>query len=229
MNFNFCIIIQARTSSKRIPRKVLYKIDNHSILEYVILRLLKKNKFKFIVCTSSLEVDLPICELCSMLKIEVFRGSHLNVASRYYEICKNSKFDAFIRICADSPTIDGSLVHEMTGLWHPELDLLTNKSPRTFPKGQSIEIVNRKTYLKAFECFEINEDFEHVTHYFHRNLDCFRHKNIRNSEDQSKMSLAIDEPADLFRFESFVKQYGPDWVELPFDKILEIYLKDFND
>jgi len=176
-----------------------------------------------IVCTSDLSADKPITDLCSDLKIECFRGSHLNVASRFYEICKSNNLDAFVRICADSPMIDGALMKSMINLWKPDLDLLTNKSPRSFPKGQSIELVNRDTFVKSYQYFESDEDFEHVTHYFHRNLDHFRYINIRNTEDQSKISLAIDEPVDLLKFETFAKQYGPEWVELPFNKILEKY------
>ena len=199
-------------------------------MSYTIRRVQSENpSIPIIVCTSDLAADKPITDLCSDLKIECFRGSHLNVASRFYEICKKNNFDAFVRICADSPMIDGALVKSMINHWKLDLDLLTNKSPRTFPKGQSIEIVNRDTFVKSYQYFESDEDFEHVTHYFHRNLDHFRYENIRNTEDQSMISLAIDEPVDLFRFESFVKQYGPHWVELTFDKILEIYPYDRDD
>jgi spore coat polysaccharide biosynthesis protein SpsF (cytidylyltransferase family) len=199
-------------------------------LSYTIRRVQSENPYiPIIVCTSDLAADKPIADLCSVLKIECFQGSHLNVASRFYEICRSKNFDAFVRICADSPMIDGALVKSMINHWNPDLDLLTNKSPRTYPKGQSIEFVNRDTFLKSYQFFEGDDDFEHVTYYFHRNLDHFRYENIRNTEDHSKISLAIDEPKDLVRFESFVKQYGPHWVELTFDKILEIYPYDRDD
>ena len=202
------------------------KVNGQTLLSYTIRRIQSLNPYiSIIVCTSDLAADKPITDLCTDLKIECFRGSHLNVASRFYEICKSNIFDAFVRICADSPMIDGALVKSMISHWKPDLDLLTNKSPRSFPKGQSIEIVNRDTFVKSYQYFESDEDFEHVTHYFHRNLDQFRYENIFNTEDQSKISLAIDEPVDLSRFESFAKQYGPEWVELSFDKILEIYPK----
>lgn len=226
MSANLKIIVQARSSSSRIPNKVLKEVGGKSLLEHTIYRLSIENpQIPIIVCTSNLQSDLPIINICKKININCFRGSLLNVASRYFEICKNSVFDAFIRICADSPMIDGALVKMMTNNWQQSLDLLTNKSPRTFPKGQSIEIVNRTSFLKFYEEFESNDDFEHVTHYFHRNLDRLRYENIRNSEDHSKISLTIDIPEDLLRFESFAKQYGPDWVDLPFDKILEIYPK----
>ena len=226
----FLFVIQARTGSKRIPNKVLKKISDKPLLQIVIDRIKLRNPtVPMMVCTSDLTTDNPISELCSDIEIECFRGSHLNVASRFYEICRSNNFDAFVRICADSPMIDGALVKSMINHWNPELDLLTNKSPRTYPKGQSIEFVNRDTFLKSYQFFEGDDDFEHVTYYFHRNLDHFRYENIRNTEDHSKISLAIDEPKDLVRFESFVKQYGPHWVELTFDKILEIYPYERDD
>jgi len=202
-------------------------VNGKPLLQYVIERLKLKNpNTPLMVCTSDLEADLPIYALCEKLGIPCFQGSHLNVASRFYEISKVGNFDCFARVCADSPMIDGALVRKMINHWKPSLDLLTNKSPRSFPKGQSIEIVNRDTFVKSYQYFESDEDFEHVTHYFHRNLDHFRYENIRNTEDQSMISLAIDEPVDLFRFESFANQYGPDWVKLSFNTILKIYPKD---
>ena len=39
------IFIQARMSSKRLPGKVLLKINNKTILDYIVLNL-KKIKFK---------------------------------------------------------------------------------------------------------------------------------------------------------------------------------------
>ena len=117
----------------------------------------------------------------------------------------------------------------MTELWQPELDLLTNKSPRTFPKGQSIEVVNRTTFIDQFENFKTDDDLEHVTHYFHRNIKDFKFKNIACSTDYSTKTLAIDEPEDLYIFEQFVSKYGSNWINLSFEEILEIYPHDCND
>lgn len=229
LNPNFLVIIQARTSSSRIPNKVLRKVGVCTLLELTIKRIRIKNpNTSLVVCTSNLQSDFPIYNLCKNINIECFKGSLSNVASRYFEICKSTNFDAFVRICADSPMIDGDLLKLMLENWEYGLDLLTNKSPRSFPKGQSIEVVNRNSFLKLYERFETDDDFEHVTHYFHRNLTQINYKNLRSSEDHSNVSLAIDEPKDLVRFESFVKQYGSKWLELSFEDILKIYPINFD-
>jgi spore coat polysaccharide biosynthesis protein SpsF (cytidylyltransferase family) len=124
---------------------------------------------------------------------------------------------------------DGQLVRKIIKAWSNQLDILTNKSPRTFPKGQTIEIVNRETFIQSYQHFKSNDDFEHVTHYFHRNLEYFTFRNIFNSVDHSKFSLAIDEPVDLLKFETFVTQNGVSWVELSYNDILAIYPNGHND
>jgi spore coat polysaccharide biosynthesis protein SpsF len=220
----FLIIIQARTGSSRIPGKVLKKVNGTTLIEFTINRLKRKvPHLPITICTSDLKDDDAIEVLCLKHGLDCFRGDHLNVASRFYEISKAGQFDVFVRVCADSPMIDGELVKKLVDKWEPHLDLLTNKSPRTFPLGQSIELVNRKTYLDYYPKFKNQDDFEHVTHYFHQNLKDFSYLNLKNSSDQSKASLAIDEPSDFIKFKNFVTRYGERWIDLPFTKILEIY------
>jgi spore coat polysaccharide biosynthesis protein SpsF len=212
-------------SSSRIPGKVLKSINGISILEYTIQRLRKHiDEIPIIVCTSNLEIDLSICDLCNKLNVKYFRGSHLNVASRFYEISKAFNFDAFIRVSADSPMIDGTLVSEMINSWEPNLDLLTNIYPRTFPRGQSVEMINKLTYLKFYKEFYEDADFEHVTPYFYRNIHMISHKNIRNSLDHSGLSLAIDYADDFLKFKKFVEKHGIGWIDMNLDELLDEYI-----
>ena len=58
------IIIQARLGSKRFPNKIIEKIDEKTILEFLINRL-KKIKFthNIIIATSSKKNDKKIIEI----------------------------------------------------------------------------------------------------------------------------------------------------------------------
>ena len=220
----FTVVVQARTSSTRLPGKVLKCVNGKPILQYVLERISIRNpKIPVIVCTSDLTDDDAVETLCNNLQIKCYRGNLLNVASRFYDISMNGEFEAFIRICADSPMIDGDLIRTMLEYWTPELDLLTNTAPRSFPKGQSIEIVNRKTFIHAFPKFQAEDDIEHVTHYFHRNLDNYVYKNISNTQNYSDISLAIDEPDDLKNFKKFVSENEKEWFYYSFEKILNSY------
>lgn len=209
-----------------MPGKTLRQIGGKPILKHLIDRIVLSGiDWPMIVCTSTLECDDPIYFFCKKEGIECFRGSHLNVASRFYEVSQKHNLDAFLRICADSPMIDGSLVSDFISLWNSGLDLLTNAHPKTYPKGQSLEIINSSFFTKHLRNFDSDSDREHVTSYFYRNLESVRFKNISFTEDLSKHSLAIDTPEDLERFNHFVKTEGESWVHYDFLKILNRYSK----
>ena len=72
-------IIQARSDSKRLPGKVLYKIKNTTILEILINRLKKLGVKKLIVATTKKKSDNEIVKIAEKNKIFVFRGDELNV------------------------------------------------------------------------------------------------------------------------------------------------------
>ena len=61
---DFAIIIQARTNSGRFPKKILAKIDQRNVLEFLIDRLLKTfSKDKIIIATTKFKRDNIICDL----------------------------------------------------------------------------------------------------------------------------------------------------------------------
>ena len=98
-------------SSKRLPGKVLMKIQGKTLLERVVERVSKsKHVTKIIVATSKHNTDMPLRELCFKKKIECYAGSLPNVARRFYEILKKFNSKYFLRISADSPFIDPRLI-----------------------------------------------------------------------------------------------------------------------
>ena len=76
-----CCIIQARTGSTRLPKKVIQKIDSkNTVLDYVINQVKCSKKIeKIIVATTDLIEDDVICQCANLQKIECFRGSSEDV------------------------------------------------------------------------------------------------------------------------------------------------------
>ena len=61
---NFSIIIQARTGSSRFPEKILHKIDNRPVIEYLVDSLLKKfNNKNIVIATTKLYRDNQIIKI----------------------------------------------------------------------------------------------------------------------------------------------------------------------
>ena len=84
--------LQARTNSKRLPKKVMRKINGNPLLFYVLERL-KKSKLsdKIYVLTSTEQGDQTIANYCKENKINIYLGNLNDVLSRYYDFVKEKK------------------------------------------------------------------------------------------------------------------------------------------
>ena len=76
-------IIQARSDSKRFPKKVLKKVYGNPLIYHVITRVLKSKKIsKVIVATSKNKSDDELVKYLKKIKIKFYRGSLANVAEK---------------------------------------------------------------------------------------------------------------------------------------------------
>ena len=58
------VVVQARSSSRRFPRKILYKIYGKTLIEHVILKINKsKNVSNIVVATSNCKSDDNLVKL----------------------------------------------------------------------------------------------------------------------------------------------------------------------
>ena len=143
-------IIQSRMSSTRLPGKMLMDINGRPLLGRVIDRV-KASKVvtKLIVATSISREDDEIEQFCLNEKIKYYRGDLNNVYKRFKEIVTLEKADSFIRINGDSPLIDPEIIDLAVNNYNNEdCDLLTNIFPRTFPRGQSVEVISSQPFTQ---------------------------------------------------------------------------------
>ena len=207
-------LIQARMSSARLPGKVLRSIKDKPLLEYTIERLGRVSGLDLlVVCTSKEKSDNPIADFCDTKGLECFRGSLHNVALRFRDALLYYGFDCFLRICADSPFIDQTIVDSVIHQFHAkEVEILTNVYPRSFPKGQSVELIKSKLFIEQYKHFDPREDYEHVSPFFYRHSTQFRIYNLVAEEDFSDCTLQIDTPEDLEMAEKIALQFTkPHW------------------
>ncbi len=198
------VIIQTRMSSSRLPGKVLKAINGKPVLLLVIEQcLLAKGVEQVIVATSSDCSDDPIESYCSDLGIICFRGDLFNVYERFKQCVRHYDLEHFVRICSDSPFIDPDLLKFAINLFHKHRpDLVTNVFPRSFPKGQSVEVIKSTTFLR--KAYQSHESFspEHITRGFYGTDDSFSIINFRSKHSCSDDSWAIDTQEDMLRLAS---------------------------
>ena len=188
-------------SSKRLPGKVLMKIQGKTLLERVVERVSKsKHVTKIIVATSKHNTDMPLRELCFKKKIECYAGSLPNVARRFYEILKKFNSKYFLRISADSPFIDPQLIDKCLFKFNnTNSDIVTNVFPRTFPKGQSVEIIKSSVFKKNLPKIKKKAYLEHITKFFYENKKNFKINAIINNKNYSKFNMCVDTASDIRR------------------------------
>jgi spore coat polysaccharide biosynthesis protein SpsF len=195
-------------SSKRLPGKALLKINKEPILQRIIKNLKYSNRIdKIIVATSNKSSDLPIISFCKKKKINFFAGELSNVAKRYKDILENNNFQYFLRISGDSPLVDYKLIDLMIKKFMTKkFDIVTNILERSYPKGQSIEILKSKIFIANYKKIKKNKFYkEHVTPYFYDNYSKFKIFNFKSKKDFSSINLSIDTPKDLKKIKKLVK------------------------
>ena len=76
------LIIQARLNSTRLPKKILFKLGNITVLDHVIIRAKKSKYFGKIVVAVPDGDKEEIIKGISDKSIEIFSGSENDVMSR---------------------------------------------------------------------------------------------------------------------------------------------------
>ena len=195
------VVVQARSNSIRFPKKILHKIYGKTLIEHVILKINKsKNISNIVVATSSCKSDDSLVNILKKNKILYFRGGLKNVAKRLLSVAEKYNKKYFIRINADSPLIDFRLIDRsikiLKNSFKKKYDIITNVFPRSFPSGQSVEIIRTTTLKKNIK--KMNKlELEHVTPFFYKNYQKFLIKNFSTEKKLINIKLSIDTKKDL--------------------------------
>ncbi len=203
------LIIQARSNSKRFPNKILYNIKSKPIILRVISNISKSKMItNVVVATSRKKSDDKLIELLKSKKLKFFRGNLNNVASRLLKASQRYKKNFFIRVSADSPLIDYKIINKAVRLFKKKhnIDIITNVFPRSYPKGQSVEIIRTKVLENNISKMSKSEK-EHVTTYFYKNHNKFKILNFSNNTNKFKYikNMTVDYKSDVKKIIKFFK------------------------
>ncbi|WP_075534774.1 cytidylyltransferase domain-containing protein [Candidatus Pelagibacter communis] len=195
------VFIQARSNSKRFDKKVLKIIYGLPLIIHVVNNVKKSKSVKdIIVATSNNSLDNNLIKLLKNFKIRFFRGELENVVLRFVRLAMKIKCKYFMRISGDSPLIDSKIIEYAIKIHkkNKNFDIITNVFPRTFPKGQSVEII-KVQILKDYINKMSKSDLEHVTRYFYKNSSKFKIKNFKSKNKKKIMKLSVDTISDFIK------------------------------
>ncbi len=217
------IIVEARSTSKRLKNKHLYKFQRLSLIRILIKKLKKlKNINGIILSTTTNKEDDKLVLEAKKEGILIFRGSELNVLDRVLKTCTKFKLKEFCRVTGDCPLIDIKYLQLLINnyLLNYSLDFISNSV--NMPTGQGGSIVKVNAIKKALKYSKKNKKFrEFITLYIIKNKQKFKTMFLYHGEkikNQTK-SFGLDTKKDIDFIKKVSKKFN--LLDLTLDQLIK--------
>jgi spore coat polysaccharide biosynthesis protein SpsF len=217
-------VIQARFSSQRLPGKVLRPLCGKPLLAHLVERLRRSAVLDVIAVATSTETsDDAIAEFCAGAEIVCQRGALDDVLGRLQLAARALQLDGIVRVSGDSPLLDPALVRQAVKLFRRGgWDLVTNVQVRSFPKGQSVEVIAAAALDQAAAKAKAAAEREHATPYFYAHPNLFRIRNLVARVARPTLQLSVDTAEDFARIEAILTTAGARADHLDLEETVEL-------
>ena len=193
-------IIQARMGSTRLPNKVMADIHGRPMLKVLVDRLRFSLMLNEIVVATTINLEDDILQSwCLSEGILCFRGSVDDVLSRFYYCAKQLNADIIVRITADDPLKDSSIVDQLISriISNSNLDYCSNTIIPTYPEGLDVEVFTFEALQIAFQEAKLVSEREHVTPFIWKNSNKFCIESFEFDRNLSHWRWTVDKAEDL--------------------------------
>lgn len=169
--------IQARSTSTRLPNKVLMKINDRPLIQYLVDTARAVTHSVAVLTPSD---DDPIRKWCSDYGVPCYLGSENDLIRRYLGFARTFYATHIVRLTADCPFLDiAELSYMMGSCAAMQADVGTNafSGTRTIVDGNDVEWMSLKFLEYLNEKAQSDEDREHVLKWAYENwLDIIEEK-----------------------------------------------------
>ncbi|MET7997558.1 glycosyltransferase family protein [Amycolatopsis sp. NPDC005232] len=203
-------VIQARSSSTRLPGKVLRPLAGRSVLGWVVrAAAAAPGVDQVVVATSDAPDDDAVAEEAVRCGALVARGPLDDVVARFGVSLAAYPADAVIRLTADCPLLDPALIGRLAAVWRaePSLDYVSTTLVRTLPRGFDAELVRASVLAEQVEIAE-GPDREHVTSAIYRQPSLYSCTGIVVSPAADDLRVTLDTPEDWELLSAVVSVLG---------------------
>lgn len=193
------ILLQAHLGSTRLPKKILLKLGDMSIIEHCICTSCQSIVDSVIVCTTT---DPSNDELIKHIdefkykypKLEIYRSScpENDLLSRYYNCAKEKEINIIVRCTSDSPLLSKDLINLVVKTF---LYLKPNVLDFLQIDGAEVQCIDFKSLEKAYKEAKLDYEREHVFPYVYNHPEQFCIKHLSDI----KLSCDIQEDIDRIR------------------------------
>jgi spore coat polysaccharide biosynthesis protein SpsF len=200
------IFVQARLSSRRFPGKVLAPLAGRPVIDHVLERCAAVfGPERVVLATSDHASDDGLAAHVRSKGYALFRGDLADVVRRFQQCLRQHACEWFVRISGDSPLIDPELVAQIAERREAGYDLVTNVQTRTFPPGQSVEVIRAECFAGIDSARLSAEEREHATLAFYRAPGRYRILNVLSRDPKlAHQSFTVDTIEDLRVVEALI-------------------------
>jgi spore coat polysaccharide biosynthesis protein SpsF len=212
-------VIQARVGSTRLPGKVLEDLGGRPVLEWVVRAARSARQIDtVIVATSTLAVDDVVADLAGSLGAGVVRGSESDVLSRFVAALDAYPAEALVRLTADCPLLDPTLIDAVAGAWAaaPSHDYVSTTLVRALPRGLDVELVTAGA-LRAVDRMAVGHDRVHVTSGLYADPTAYRLLGLCVTPPANDLRVTLDTQQDLDLLRALVAELPdepPSWQDV---------------
>jgi spore coat polysaccharide biosynthesis protein SpsF len=212
-------VIQARTGSTRLPGKVLEDLGGRPVLEWVVRAAQAATQVDtVIVATSTMAGDDGVADLAESLGVPVVRGSEDDVLSRFVAALDAHPADAVVRLTADCPLLDPTLIDAVAGAWaaSPSHDYVSTVLVRCLPRGMDVELVSARA-LREVDGIAVGHDRVHVTSRVYAQPSEYRLLGLCVTPPANDLRVTLDTKEDLALLRALVVELPdqpPAWSEV---------------
>ena len=209
-------ILQARTTSSRLPGKVLLPLEGEPMILRQLERIKRAESIDAIVVATSIDPsDDELARLLNDHGYDVVRGPLDDVLARFIEALDDFPAETVVRLTADCPLISPVVIDLVVNEFHASgADYLSNTLNPTYPDGLDVEVVKASVLREVAEEATDQPEREHVTLGIYRKPEKYAVKNFAAPQglNNSDLRWTVDNPDDF----EFVSQiYAALWKSNP--------------
>jgi spore coat polysaccharide biosynthesis protein SpsF len=211
------VVVQARTSSTRLPQKVLLPLAGKPLLERMLERVqAARTPFDVCVATTTDAGDDPVARLAARMGVACVRGHPTDLLDRHIEAARQTDADAVAKIPSDCPLIDPAVIDLVLRafLEDTSFDYVSNLHPATWPDGYDVEVMTRAALETAHREATRPHEREHTTPFLWDHPERFRLRNVvweRDLQRTHRLTIDYREDYEVIRavFEALHREGAP--------------------
>tara|TARA_B100001057_G_scaffold493479_1_gene587987 strand:- start:791 stop:1603 length:813 start_codon:yes stop_codon:yes gene_type:complete len=219
------IFVIAKLGSKRLKNKIKINVNQLTLIEILLQRLIKQigNK-NLVICSSGKASKKFLQPFKKKYKIKLFFGKNKNVLRRILDCMNNFNYKHFVRVTGDNPFTDCDTVKKMVKSHLQKNNDYTYTN--SLPRGMKPEVFSLEALNRCIVRINDQNSTEYLTYFFLRR-DIYKIGNLKVKKFfniQNKFNISIDYSKDLNLLKKIIKSNKGD-IHINSYKIIK-FLKD---